>query len=64
MPQQPVVDDTFMEAFKGIFCRVIITADDKETLCKAVRDSTATPSVVIGRTEGGLEKISQPKRNS
>jgi formylmethanofuran--tetrahydromethanopterin N-formyltransferase len=50
------IDDTFIEAFSGIYCRVIITADDKETLQKAAEDSTATPSVVIGRTEGGVER--------
>ena len=50
------VEDTFIEAFEGIFCRVIVTADDEETLRKAAEDSTATPSVVIGRTEGGVEK--------
>ena len=50
------VEDTFIEAFEGIFCRVIVTADNQETLHKAAEDSTATPSVVIGRTEGGVEK--------
>ncbi len=50
------IEDTFAEAFTGIFCRVIVTADDEETLRKAAEDSTATPSVVIGRTEGGVEK--------
>ena len=50
------IDDTFAEAFAGIFCRVIVTADDKQTLQKAADDSTATPSVVIGRTEGGVER--------
>jgi formylmethanofuran--tetrahydromethanopterin N-formyltransferase len=49
------LEDTFMETFTGIFCRVIITADDEITLHKAAEDSTATPSVVIGRTEGGVE---------
>ena len=38
------------------FCRVIITADDEATLRSAADDSTATPSVVIGRVEGGVEK--------
>ncbi|MGZ4850206.1 MAG: formylmethanofuran--tetrahydromethanopterin N-formyltransferase [Candidatus Bathyarchaeia archaeon] len=51
-----LIEDTFAEAFTGIFCRLIITADDEETLHKAAEDSTATPSVVIGRTEGGVEK--------
>ena len=50
------VEDTYAEVFTGIFCRVIVTADDEETLRKAAEDSTATPSVVIGRTEGGVEK--------
>jgi formylmethanofuran--tetrahydromethanopterin N-formyltransferase len=51
-----VIDDTFVEAFTGIFSRVIVTADDIETLMAAANDSTATPSVVIGRTEGGVER--------
>ena len=36
----------------AFFARVIVTADDEETLHKAAEDSTATPSIVIGRTEG------------
>ncbi len=56
-----LVEDTFAEAFTGLFCRVIVTADDHETLRKAAEDSTATPSVVIGRTEGGIEKYLPPK---
>ena len=55
------IDDTFIEAFAGIFSRVIVTADDVETLCKAASDSTATPSVVIGRTEGGVERYLSPE---
>ena len=50
------IEDTYAEAFTGLFCRVIVTADDEETLHKAAEDSTATPSVVIGRTEGGVER--------
>jgi formylmethanofuran--tetrahydromethanopterin N-formyltransferase len=56
MTKKAAIDDTFSEAFQGIFCRVIVTADDEETLRAAAEDSTATPSVVIGRTEGGVEK--------
>ena len=55
-----IIDDTFAEAFSGLFCRVIVTADDEQTLHKAAEDSTATPSVVIGRTEGGIEKYLSP----
>jgi len=50
------IDDTFIEGFEAIYCRIIVTADDVETLCKAASDSTATPSTVIGRTEGGVER--------
>jgi formylmethanofuran--tetrahydromethanopterin N-formyltransferase len=50
------IEDTYAEAFAGIFCRVIVTADDERTLRSAAEDSTATPSVVIGRVEGGVEK--------
>jgi formylmethanofuran--tetrahydromethanopterin N-formyltransferase len=55
------IDDTYAEAFSGIFCRVIVTADDMKTLCRAAEDSTATPSVVIGRTEGGVERYLSEK---
>ncbi len=50
------VEDTFAEAFEGIFCRVAVTADDERTLRSAAEDATATPSVVIGRIEGGVER--------
>lgn len=50
------IEDTYSEAFEGIFCRVIVSADDEETLREAAEDSTATPSIVIGRIEGGIEK--------
>jgi formylmethanofuran--tetrahydromethanopterin N-formyltransferase len=50
------IEDTYAEAFEGIFCRAIITADDEQTLRSAAYDVTATPSAVIGRIEGGIEK--------
>lgn len=50
------VEDTFAEAFDGIYTRLIVTADDEETVTKAAEDATATPAVVIGRIEGGIEK--------
>jgi formylmethanofuran--tetrahydromethanopterin N-formyltransferase len=53
---KPEVEDTYAEAFGGIFCRLLVTADDNRTLRSAAKDSTATPSVVIGRVEGGVEK--------
>jgi formylmethanofuran--tetrahydromethanopterin N-formyltransferase len=56
MVKKPEIEDTYAEAFAGIFCRVIVTAGDEETLRKAAEDATATPSIVIGRVEGGIER--------
>src|SRR4030043_349806 len=56
MAAKAEIEDTFAEAFAGIFCRVTVTADDERTLRSAAEGSTATPSVVIGRVEGGVEK--------
>jgi formylmethanofuran--tetrahydromethanopterin N-formyltransferase len=50
------IEDTYTEAFAGIFCRVVVTADDEVTLRRAAEDATSTPSVVIGRIEGGVER--------
>jgi formylmethanofuran--tetrahydromethanopterin N-formyltransferase len=50
------IEDTYAEAFDGIYSRVIVTADHKEVLQRAAEDATATPSIVIGRIEGGIEK--------
>lgn len=50
------IEDTFAEAFEGIYSRIIVTADDGTVVKKAAEDATATPSAVIGRTEGGIEK--------
>ncbi|MCE5214304.1 MAG: formylmethanofuran--tetrahydromethanopterin formyltransferase, partial [Methanobacterium sp.] len=49
------VEDTYAEAFAGIFCRVLVTAPDEEILKSAAYDVTATPATVIGRVEGGIE---------
>ncbi len=49
------IEDTYAEAFNGICCRVIVTADDDETLRRAAYDATSTPGTVIGRVEGGIE---------
>ena len=37
--------------------RIIVTAEDDETLKAAADDSTSMPSIVIGRVEGGIEKF-------
>jgi formylmethanofuran--tetrahydromethanopterin N-formyltransferase len=49
------VEDTYAEAFDGLFCRIIITAKDEIRLKRAAYGSTALPMVVVGRTEGGVE---------
>ncbi len=54
MPSKIV--DTFAEAFDGIYARVMITADDLETLRRAAMDVASSPSGPIGRTEAGIEK--------
>ncbi len=61
MAAKAEIQDTYAEAFKGIFCRIIVTADDARTLHSAAHDATATPAVVIGRVEGGVEKWLSPK---
>ena len=50
------IEDTYAEAFDGLFARVIVTAGHTEVLRKAAEDATATPAIVIGRIEGGIEK--------
>jgi len=50
------IEDAYAEAFDGIYCRIIVTANDKETLRRAAEDATATPSGVIGRLDNGIEK--------
>ncbi|MCW3986330.1 MAG: formylmethanofuran--tetrahydromethanopterin N-formyltransferase [Candidatus Bathyarchaeota archaeon] len=55
------VENTYAEAFEGLYCRVIVTADDEEVLHSAAEDATATPSIVVGRVEGGIEKWLIPK---
>jgi formylmethanofuran--tetrahydromethanopterin N-formyltransferase len=50
------VEDTYAEAFDGLYFRLIVTADDYEVLKRAAEDATATPSIVIGRIEGGIER--------
>jgi len=56
MIKKAEIEDTYAEAFDGLYCRVIVTADDEETLKKAAEDATATPSGVIGRVDSGIER--------
>jgi len=50
------VENTYAEASDGLFCRIMITAKDETRLGRAAHGSTALPMVVVGRTEGGIEK--------
>jgi len=50
------IEDTYAEVFDGFYCRVIVTADDEEMLKRASENATATPSVVIGRLDSGIER--------
>jgi formylmethanofuran--tetrahydromethanopterin N-formyltransferase len=54
------IENTYAEAFDGLFCRIMITAKDEIRLRRATYGSTALPMVVVGRTEGGLEKWLKP----
>jgi len=50
------VEDTYCEAFKGTCCRVIVTAEDIETVRRAAYDATSTPGTVMG----GLKVVLKP----
>ncbi|WP_457555537.1 formylmethanofuran--tetrahydromethanopterin N-formyltransferase [Candidatus Pyrohabitans sp.] len=50
-----LVEDTYCEAFDGIFVRMIITAKRERYLRRAAFGATCLPSTVVGRTEGGVE---------
>jgi len=50
------IEDTYAEAFDGLYCRIIITAKDETRLKRAAYGCTALPMVVVGRTEGGVER--------
>ena len=50
------VEDTYAEVSDGLYLRILVTADDKITLRRAAEDATATPSTILGRVEGGIER--------
>lgn len=50
------IEDTYCEAFDGLFSRIIITAKDYKRLHKAALSATALPSTVFNKSEGGIEK--------
>jgi formylmethanofuran--tetrahydromethanopterin N-formyltransferase len=63
------ITDTYSEAFPGLYTRLLITGErgtsardrsnpgiEYDELRLAAYRCTATPSIVVGRTEGGIEK--------
>ncbi len=69
------IESTWVEAFKGIYMRILVTAErgikprdrespwleDDELRWIAYR-ATATPAIVVGRVEAGIEMYLQPDR--
>jgi formylmethanofuran--tetrahydromethanopterin N-formyltransferase len=54
--------DAYAEAFPGRFTRLIITADDEDTVRYAAEGTTCLPSTVVGRPEGGVERYLDPEK--
>ncbi len=52
---KPVIEDTYCEAFDGLYSRLLVTAQSKNLLRKAAVCSTALPLTVLGQSEGGIE---------
>ena len=50
------IENTYCEAFDGLFARMCITARDEKRLKRAAYGATALPSTVFGESEGGIEK--------
>lgn len=50
-----MIEDTFCEAFDGLFVRLCVTAGDEELLKRAAFGATALPCTVFGESEGGVE---------
>jgi formylmethanofuran--tetrahydromethanopterin N-formyltransferase len=57
-----LIQDTYAEAFSGLCTRIIVTARDETCLKKAAYNSTSLPSIIINRTEGGIEQWLPPNR--
>jgi formylmethanofuran--tetrahydromethanopterin N-formyltransferase len=55
------VEDTYCEAFSGIYTRLIVTAKYRYLLEKAVYSATALPSTVFGESEAGIERWLSPE---
>lgn len=51
-----MIEDTFCEAFEGLFTQLQVTAYDEIFLKRAINSFTALPSTVFGDAEGGIVK--------
>ncbi|NQE46388.1 Formylmethanofuran--tetrahydromethanopterin formyltransferase [ANME-1 cluster archaeon GoMg2] len=50
------IEDTYCEAFDGLFARICVTAKDEKRLKRAAYSATALPCTVFGESEGGIEQ--------
>jgi formylmethanofuran--tetrahydromethanopterin N-formyltransferase len=50
------LEDTYCEAFDGLYVRMLITAKNERYLKRAAHGAACLPSTVVGRTEGGVER--------
>jgi len=55
------IEDTYCEAFSGVFSRLLITAGSEKLLKKAAYNSTALPLTVFGESEAGVERFVSKK---
>lgn len=51
------VEDTYCEAFEGLFSRLLVTASSGKLLRRAALSSTALPLTVMGESEAGIESL-------
>jgi formylmethanofuran--tetrahydromethanopterin N-formyltransferase len=49
------IEDTYCEAFEGIVTRLMVTLRDEQLKHYTAAQFTALPSIVVGRTEAGVE---------
>ncbi|HUU78020.1 MAG TPA: formylmethanofuran--tetrahydromethanopterin N-formyltransferase [candidate division Zixibacteria bacterium] len=50
------VEDTYCEAFEGIVSRLLVTLRDEQLMQYTAAQCSALPSIVVGRTEAGVER--------
>lgn len=50
-----LIEDTYAEAFEGLYSRLLVTAKNEKLLERAAKSSTALPLTVLGESEGGVE---------